>query len=160
MSSTTVATKSINLPSGKVLVGSIYALCVLVPLAIFAAAIAFTDVDPYKSEGPVESMIGISIFGTGALVIAVLLSLWMLRSPERAKVGAISLGALSVLSLPFFWAGLPGIFGTSAAWVAGLTKDGRPVGGAGRIAGLAGVFIALLNVLVMVGGYLYAGLSD
>jgi hypothetical protein len=71
---------------------------------------------------------------------------------RAAKVGAILLGALSVLTLVVFWSGAPGVFGACAAWSAGLTRGGRPLGGAARIAGIVGVFVALLNIVVTVGG--------
>ncbi len=69
------------------------------------------------------------------------------------------LGALSVLTVIVFWSGAPGLLGAGAAWLAGLTRGGQPLGGAARAAGLVGVFIALLNVVLSVGGVLLAGIS-
>jgi hypothetical protein len=80
------------------------------------------------------------------------ITLLLRRTPERAKVGAILLGALSVLTLVVFWSGAPGVLGACAAWLAGLTRGGRPLGGAARAAGIVGAFIALLNVVLTVGG--------
>jgi hypothetical protein len=159
MSNSTVAARSFTLPSGKVLVGIVYAVCVLGLIAVFIGDIVFTDKDPHRSDGPIESMIGVGMFGTAALVIGVGLSLWLLSTPERAKVGAILLGALSVLTLPFFWSGAPGVFGACAAWVAGLTRGGRPIGGGARVAGLVGAFIVLLNIVATAGGVIASSLG-
>jgi hypothetical protein len=156
MTTSTTTTRSISLPSAKVFVGSVYGICVLGLIAAFAVEILLTDNDPYRSEGPVQSMIGVGLFGTAALVIGVGLTLWLVRTPERAKVGAILLGALSVLTLLVFWSGAPGVLGACAAWLAGLTRGGRPLGGAARTAGIVGVFVALLNVVLTVGGLLVA----
>jgi hypothetical protein len=68
------------------------------------------------------------------------------------------LGALSVLTVIVFWSGAPGVLGAGAAWLAGLTRGGRPLGGAARVAGLVGAFIALLNVVLSVGGVLISGI--
>jgi hypothetical protein len=142
-----------------VLVGTVYAVCVLGLIAVFIGDIVFTDKDPHRNGGPVESMIGVGLFGTAALVIGVGLSLWLLITPERAKVGAILLAALSVLTLPFFWSGAPGVLGACAAWVAGLTRGGRPIGGGARVAGLVGAFIVLLNIVATLGGVIASGLG-
>ncbi|MGI9084136.1 MAG: hypothetical protein ACR2FE_02455 [Aeromicrobium sp.] len=101
----------------------------------------------------VESMITLGIIGTAALVLGVVVASTMARTPERAKVGAILLGALSVLTVIVFWSGAPGVLGACAAWLAGLTRGGRPLDGAARVAGLVGAFIALLNVVLMIGGF-------
>jgi hypothetical protein len=160
MSTSTAATRSVPLPSARVLIGTVYAVCVLALVAIFVGEIVFTDNDPYRSEGPVESIISVGLVGTAALVIGVGVGIWLVRTPERAKVGAILFGALSLLTLVVFWSGAPGLFGACAAWLAGLTRGGRPLGGAARIAGIVGVFIALLNVVVTVGGMLASGIAN
>jgi hypothetical protein len=67
--------------------------------------------------------------------------------------------ALSVVTIIFFWSGAPGILGACAAACAGLTRGGRPLTGAARTAGIIGAFIALLNVVLSVGGVLLAGVS-
>lgn len=159
MSASTAATRSVSLPSARVLVGSVYAVCVLGLIAAFVGEIVFTDKDPHRSQGPIDSIIGVGSIGTAALVIGVGIALWLVRTPERAKVGAILLGALSVLTLVVFWSGAPGVFGACAAWLAGLTRGGRPLGGAARAAGIVGAFIALLNVVLAVGGLIAAGVT-
>lgn len=159
MSTSTTATRRVSLPSARVLIGTVYAACVLLLLAIFVGNILFTNNDPYRSEGPVQSIISVGAIGTAALIISVGAGLWLVRTPERAKAGAILFGALSVLTLVVFWSGAPGLFGASAAWLAGLTRGGRPLGGAARVAGIVGVFIALLNVVITVGGEIVTVIS-
>lgn len=144
--------RSLSLPAAPVLVGGVYGICVLGLIAVFVGEIAFSDKDPHRSEGPIESIIGVGMFGTAALVIGVGLALWLVRTPDRARAGALLLGALSVLTLPVFWSGAPGVFGACAVWLAGLTRGARPLGGAARTAGIVGAFVALLNVVLTVGG--------
>jgi hypothetical protein len=159
MSTSTTPPRTVQLPSAPVLIGVVYAICVLGLLAVFTGDIVFTDKDPHRSEGPVESIIGVSIFGTAALLIGVGLLVWLVRTPERARVGAFLLLALSIVTIIFFWSGAPGILGACAAACAGLTRGGRPLTGAARTAGIIGAFIALLNVVLTVGGILLAGVS-
>jgi hypothetical protein len=159
MSTSTAAPRTVTLPSARVLVGGVYTICVLGLVAVFVGDIVFTDKDPHRSEGPIGSMITIGIMGTTALAVVVALGLWLRGTPERAKVGALVLCALSLLTIIVFWSGVPGIFGAGAAWLAGLTRGGRPLGGAARVAGLVGVFIALLNVVISVGGVVLSGVT-
>jgi len=160
MSTPTLATRSISLPSARVLVGGVYAVCVLGVIAVFVGEIVFTDKDPYRSEGPIESMITVGLIGTAALALGVGTTLLLRRMPERAKVGAVLLGALSVLTIVVaFWSGAPGVLGACAAWLAGLTRGGRPLGGAARAAGIVGAFIALLNVVLTVGGVIATAIA-
>jgi hypothetical protein len=150
------AIRGFSLPSAKVLIGGVYAICVLGLLAVFAGQIAFTDVDPHENQGPIESIVGISVVGTIALALAVGLGSWLVRNPERARTGAVVVGVLSVLSIPFFWAGAPGILGATAAWLGGLTRGARPLAGAARAAAVVGALLALLNVLLTIGGVIVA----
>jgi hypothetical protein len=152
MSTSTSAPRTVQLPSARVFIGSVYAVCVLGLLAVQTGDIVFTDKDPHRTDGPVESIIAISISGTAALVVGVGLLLWLARSPERARVGSYLLLALAVVTVVFFWSGAPGIFGACAAACAGLTRGGRPVAGAARVAGIVGAFFALLNVVLSIGG--------
>lgn len=157
MSTSTTATRPVALPSAPVLVGAAYAVCVLGQIAFSASQIAFTDIDPHQNDGPIESMITVGLLGTAALVIGVGLGLWLVRTPERAKVGAILLAALAVLTLVVPWTGAPGVFGACAAWMAGLTRGGRPLGGTARAAGIVGAFIALLNVVFWISFVILTG---
>ena len=159
MSTSTAATRSISLPAARILVGTVYTACVLGLIAVNVGEILFTDKDPHRSEGPIESIISVGLVGTVALVLGVGIALWLVRTPERAKVGAILLGALSVLTLIVFWSGAPGVFGACAAWLAGLTRGGRPLGGTARVAGIVGASIALLNIVLAVGGVIAAGIA-
>ena len=154
MSTSTAGPRSVELPSARVLVGTVYAVCVLALLALFTGEIIVSDEDPHRSEGPIDSIVAISISGTAALVIGVGLAFWFVRTPERARVGSFVLVALALLTIILFWTGAPGILGACAAWCAGLTKGARPLGGSARVAGIVGAFIALLNVVLTVGGVL------
>jgi len=136
------------------LVGGVYAICVLGVLVWLTAVAVFSDADPDRSEGPVDEIIAIATVGTAALIIGVGLSLWVLRAPERAGIGTFVLTGISVLTIVLFWSGAPGIFGACAAWTSGLTRGARPQGGAVRVAGIIGAVIAVLNVVVTVGGTL------
>jgi hypothetical protein len=135
----------------------VYAVCVLGLIAIFVGDIVFTDNDPHRSQGPIDSIVGVGMFGTIALVVAVGLGLWFNTSAERARVGAMVLAALAIITLPVFWSGAPGIFGACAAWVGGLTRGSRPQTGAARSAALVGAFVALLDVVMAVGGVILSG---
>ncbi len=153
-------TRTVTFPAAPAVIGGVYAICVLGLMAVFVGEILFTDHDPYASQGPVDSIVSVGLVGTAALVIGVGFGLAMHRSPERARIGAIVFGALSILTLPFFWSGAPGIFGACAAWLGGLTRGSRPQTGAARVAAIVGIFVALLNVVVTVGGVLLSGLVE
>jgi hypothetical protein len=152
MSTSTTTPRPVQLPSAWVFVGAVYAVCVLALDLVFVGDIVFTDDDPHRSEGPIESIIRISAFGTAALVVGVGLALWFVRTPERARIGSFVLAPLAVLTIVFFWAGAPGILGACTAWCAGLTRGARSLDGAARVAGVVGAFIALLNVVLTIGG--------
>ena len=153
------ASRGMVLPRGPVLVALTYAIVVIGPILVFAGVIAFTDEDPYASQGPVDSMIGIGLFGTIALAVALAIALGLGRNPSRAGVAAVILGVLSVVSLVFFWSGAPALFGACAAWCAGLTRDRRPLGGAARVAGILGAFVVLLDLVLFIGGMVLAAIS-
>ncbi len=159
MSTPAATTRTVQLPSASVLVGCVYAVCVLAELVIFTGQIIVSDKDPHRSQGPIDSIVSVSTFGTAALVIGVGLGVWAVRTAERARIGSMVLVALSVLTIIFFWSGAPGILGACAAWCAGLTRGARPLGGAARVAGIVGAFIALLNVVLTIGGLVSSALS-
>jgi hypothetical protein len=146
------AGRTVQLPAARTLIAAVLVACVLLPLAVFAGEILFTDRDAYRSEGPVDSIVSIGIVGGVGLVIALGLGAVLVRTPERARIGAVVFAALSVVTVIVFWSGTPGLFGASAAWLAGLTRGGRPLGGAARVAGIVGAFVAALNILLSVGG--------
>jgi hypothetical protein len=152
MSTSTASSRSVQLPSAPVFVGVVYAVCVLAMDVWFTGEIIVSNKDPHRSQGPIDSILSISIFGTTALLIGVGLLAWLGRTPERARVGSFGLVALSVLTIVFFWSGAPGIIGACTAACAGLTRGGRPLVGGARVAGIVGAFIALLNVVLTVGG--------
>jgi len=158
MATSTTAPRTVQLPSGPVLVAAVYAVCVLGLIAVFTAQVVFSDEDPHRSQGPIDSIISVALFGTAALVVGLALAV-VLRTPERARVGSLVLAALAVVTMVFFWAGAPGILGACAAWCAGLTRGGRPLGGAARVAGIVGAFIALLNVVLTLGGVVLSAVT-
>ena len=159
MTAPATRSRSITLPSAPVLVGAVYGICVLGLIAVLVGEIVLTDGDPHRSEGPIASIIAVGTCGTAALVIGVGLGSWLVRTPDRARAGALLLGAVSVLTLPVFWSGAPGVLGACAVWVAGLTRGGRPLAGAARAAGIVGAFVALLNVVLLFGGVLAPAVS-
>jgi hypothetical protein len=160
MSAPTLSRRAVRVPSAAVLVGGVYAICVVGLLAVFVGQIVFTDVDPHASEGPLNSIVSVGTVGTVALVVGVGLALWLRRTPDRARIGAVVLAALSLLSLVVFWSGAPGIFGACAAWLAGLTRGGRPQPGLARVAGIVGLLVVVLSVVLTVGGVVLSAFVD
>ncbi len=156
---TAPSSEGFRLPSAAVLVGGVYAVCVLGPLAVFTGQVLSTDVDPSAPDGPLDSITAIGTVGTAALLVGVGLALWLRGTRERSRVGAVLLAALSLLTLLVFWSGTPGVLGACAAWLAGLTRGRRPLSGAARAAGLVGLLVAALNVLLTVGGFVLEGVS-
>jgi hypothetical protein len=152
------AGRTVQLPAARTLFAVVLGACVLLPLAIFVGQILFTDRDVYRSEGPVDSIVGIGVVGGVGLVLAVGLGAMLVRTPERARIGAVVFAVLSVVTIIVFWSGTPGLFGASAAWLAGLTRGARPLGGAARVAGIVGAFVAVLNILLSVGGLVLSAL--
>jgi hypothetical protein len=161
MSATTTATavRTNRGVTGPVLVGGAFVLSTVVNLGFQLGDILFTDRDPHRSQGPIESIESISVVGVAGLVVALAIALALVRNPARAKVGAIVLGALALVTAPFFWSGAPAVFGAAAAWLAGLTKGGQPLGGAARGFGIVGFVVAVLVVVATIIGCLTAGLQ-
>jgi hypothetical protein len=134
------------------LVGGAFVLSTVANIALQIGDILFTDKDPHRPQGPIDSITSISVVGVAALAIALALALSLVRSPTRAKVGAIVLGALSLVTVPFFWSGAPAIFGAAAAWLGGLTKGAQPQTGAARAFGIIGFVVAILGVVAIFAG--------
>jgi hypothetical protein len=138
--------------SAPILVGGAFLLSTVANICFQLADILFTDNDPHRPEGPVDSIVSIAVVGIAGLVVALAVGLPLSRDPARAKIGAIVLGALAVVSVPFFWSGAPAVLGASAAWLAGLTKGGRPLGGVARGFGIIGFVVAVLVVVAVFAG--------
>jgi hypothetical protein len=155
MSATTVIRTSHGV-SGPVLVGGAFLLSTVTNLCFQLGDILFTDGDPHRPDGPISSIVSISVVGVAGLVLALAIALPLVRDPARAKVGAIVLGALALITTPFFWSGAPAVLGAAAAWLAGLTKGGRPLGGAARGFGIIGFVVAVLVVVATFVGCLTA----
>jgi hypothetical protein len=135
--------------SGPALVAIVFLLTTMTGLAFQTADFVFnqTGDDPYRAEGPVDSIKGIALFGGIALVVALAIALPLRRDPAKARIGAMVLGSLALLTLPFFWSGAPAVFGAAAAWMAGLTKDAEPQTGVARGFGIVGIVVAAILVV-------------
>jgi hypothetical protein len=156
MSAVTACNRTTRGLSAPVLVGGAFVLSTVVVLAFQLADILFTDKDPHRAQGPIESIESIAVVGVIGLVVALAVALPMVRNPAKAKIGAIVLGALAIVSLPFFWSGIPAVFGACAAWLGGLTRNGHPQAGAARAFGIIGFVVA---VLVIVAAFVGPALS-
>jgi hypothetical protein len=143
-----------RVPSAPVLIGGVYCLCVLAIIAITAGSMLVTDEDPFRSDCPVEEVVSTGVAGTTALVVGVLAGLALVRSPGRARLGAIVFGALAITLSHSSGRALPGIFGAVAVWLARLTRGRRPLDGASRVFGVIGLCVAILNPTVVLGGEL------
>jgi hypothetical protein len=148
-----VTTRGLPAP---VLVGGAFVLSTVANVAFQVGDILFTDKDPNRSEGPIESIVSMSVVGVAVLVIALAVALPLAKHPGRAKVGAIVLGALSLVTVPLFWSGAPAIFGAAAAWLGGLTRGAQPQSGAARAFGIIGLVVAILGVVAVFAGNLSA----
>jgi hypothetical protein len=149
--SPTVTTMKTNRsPSAALLVGTVIALSAGVQFAVFAIGMfVASEHDIHRSEGVKAGLISSSLVAGICLAVGFAIALATRGSASRSKVGAIALGALSVLSIPIFWASGPAIFGGLAAWLGGLTKDGHPQTGAARAFGIVGLVAAVLNVIAI-----------
>jgi hypothetical protein len=133
-----------RVPSARVVISTVYALCVLVPLAYLTLVVTL-DLDPKGPDTAQQEIIAIGLVGTTALVSGLLPGLYLARSDSASRIGAIVYGALSLLTIVFFWSGAPGIFGAIAAWLGGLTRGRTSVQGAPRVFAIIGLCIAILN---------------
>jgi hypothetical protein len=141
-----------------VLVGGTFALTTLLSIAFHVGEILFTDKDPHAPEGSVESIQSVAVAGGVGLVLALAIAVPLSRDPRRAKIGAIVLGALAIVTLPFFWSGAPAAFGAGAAWLGGLTRGSHPQTGAARSFGVVGLVIVVLEIVATVFGGAAGGL--
>ena len=51
MSTSPTSLRTVTLPSARVFVGAVYAICVLGMIAVFVGVIVFTDEDPHAQRG-------------------------------------------------------------------------------------------------------------
>ena len=133
--------------TGPALLTVVFLLTTITGIGFHTAEILFTDSDPYRYQGPVESIGSIAMFGTVELLLTLAIVLPLRKDPGKAKVGAIVLGVLALLTLPLFWSGAPAIFGAGAAWLAGLVKGVEPQTGAARGFGVVGLVLAALLIV-------------
>ena len=139
--------------SAPVLVGGAFLLSTVVGICFQLADILFTDNDPHRPEGAIESIVSIAVVGVGGLIVALAIAVPLARNPAKAKIGAIVLGALALVSAPFFWSGAPATLGAAAAWLAGLTRGGQPQTGVARGFGIIGFVVAVLVVVATFVGF-------
>ena len=140
-----------SIPAYPILLGIVFAVCTVGMALNVLAAIATDVVD----EGPrtlEEQLAGVIGFGIAGVTISLLGAWWFSRTEARAKVGAIVFGALAVPTIILFFSGTPGMFGATAAFLAGLTRGRTPAAGAPRVFGIVGLVFAILNVIVTVAG--------
>jgi hypothetical protein len=133
-----------------VLVGGAFTLTTLLSIAIHIAEILFTDQDPNAPEGPIASIQSVAVVGGIGLALALAIALPLSGDPHRAKVGAIVLGALALITLPFFWSGAPASLGAGAAWLGGFARGSHPQTGAARGFGVVGIVIVILLIVATV----------
>ncbi|MBV9593943.1 MAG: hypothetical protein JO147_09155 [Actinobacteria bacterium] len=132
------------------LVGAAIALSTGVQLAIFGVGMFVASKhDINKSEGVKGALESMSVVGAVCLAVGLTIALTTRSTARRGKIAAITLGALSVLSIPVYWAGGPAIFGSLAVWRSGLTENGQPRTGAARAFGIIGLVAAVLNVVAI-----------
>ncbi len=137
---------------GPLLVLATYALTTLLSILLHVGEILFTDHDAHASDGSIASIVDAAVVGTPALLIALAIAIPLHHDPARARVGAIVLGVLMIVSLPVFWSGASAVFGAAAAWLGGLTRDSHPQTGAARGFAIAGLVMVVLQILLTVVG--------
>lgn len=138
-------------PAYPILLGMVFTICTLGMSLNLVAAIATDVVD----EGPrtlQEQLAGVIGFGLAGLTVSVLGAWWLSRTEARSKVGAIIFGVLAVPTIILFFSGVPGMFGATAAFLAGLTRGQTPTAGAPRVFGIVGLVFAVLNMVITVAG--------
>ena len=138
--------------SPAVLGGGAFALTTLLSIAFHVGEILFTDHDPNAPAGPVASIQSVAVVGGIGLLLALAIAVPLSSDPQRAKVGAIVLGSLAVITLPLFWSGAPATLGACAAWLGGLARGSHPQTGAARGFGIVGIVIVVLEIVATVVG--------
>lgn len=138
--------------SPALLVGGTFALTTVLGIALHVGEIIFTDTDANASEGAIESIQGIAVVGGIGLILALAIGIPLSRDPQRAKIGAVVLGSLAIVTLPFFWSGAPATLGATAAWLGGLARGSHPQSGVARGFGVVGLVIAVLVIVATVVG--------
>lgn len=146
-------------PTYPVLLGTVFAICTIGMAINLVVAIAL-DVEDDGPRTLQEQLAGVLGFGIAGLTIAIVGAWWFTRRPARTKAGAILYGALAVPTLVLFFSGTPGMFGATAAFLAGLTRDRQPEAGVPRAFGVLGLVVAILNILVTVLGVAIAWIAD
>jgi hypothetical protein len=148
---TTIAPQRSLIPTYPVLIGIVFAICTIGMALNLIVAIATDVVD----DGPrtlQQQLAGVCGFGIGALAISMIGAWWFSRTEGRAGVGAVVFGVLAVPAVVLFFSGAPGMFGATAAFLAGLTRGQTPTAGAPRAFGIVGLVFAILNMVVVVVG--------
>ena len=149
---TATTTTSQRRLSPAALVGGTFALTTLLSIAIHVGVILFTDQDPNAPEGAIESIQSIAVVGGLGFVLALAIAVPLSRDPQRAKVGAIVLGALAIITLPVFWSGAAATLGACAAWLGGFARGSHPQVGAARAFGIVGIVIVVLQIVATIFG--------
>jgi hypothetical protein len=140
-------TPSGRIPSAPVVISTVYAFCVVVPIVYLTLVVAL-GLDPNGPDTARQEILAIGLIGTTALGIGVLPGLYLAKSDSASRIGAMVYGALSLLTILLIWSGTPGIFGAVAAWLGGLTRGRTPYRGAPRVFAIIGLCIAILNATV------------
>lgn len=78
----------------------------------------------------------------------------------KAPDGAIVLGPLAIITLPFFWSGAPATLGAGAAWLGGLVRGSHQQTGAAHGFGIVGLVIAVMVIIATVVGGAAASLFE
>lgn len=152
MTTTTAITNTGPRLSPAALVGGAFALTTGLNLAIHVGELYLSDKDPNAPEGAISSLQSIAVVGGIGLVLALAIALPLAGEPQRAKVGAIVLGALAIITLPLFWSGAPASLGAAAAWLGGFARGSHPQGGVARGFGVVGIVIVVLLIVATVFG--------
>ncbi len=145
---------------GLVLVTAAFLLTTGINLLSQVGDILFNDADPHRAEGPIESIQGIALFGGLALVLALAVAVPSARDASRARIGAVVLGVLAIVSVVAWWSGAPATLGAAAAWLAGFGRGTAPQTGVPRGLGVVGLVLAVLTIVGTVVGITTAGLQN